>query len=26
MSYEQLKMLITNSEKELCERFDYHAF
>lgn len=26
MSYNQLKRLITNSEQELCKRFDYHAF
>jgi len=26
MNYDQLKRLITNSEEELCKRFDYHAF
>jgi hypothetical protein len=26
MNYDQLKRLITNSEQELCKRFDYHAF
>ena len=26
VKYNQLKQLITTSEKELCKRFDYHAF
>jgi hypothetical protein len=26
MNYDQCKRLITKAEKQLCERFDYHAF
>ena len=26
ISYDQCKRLITKAEKQLCERFDYHAF
>jgi hypothetical protein len=26
MTYDQCKRLITKTEKQLCMRFDYHAF